>query len=130
MHIVLADPDERVLWTLRLILDREPEFEVIGEAFDAPGLLALVEKRPPDLTLMDKKLPGCNLTRLIARLKALAPAMIVLVMSSQPQDSRLALQAGADAFVSKGSKPDWLLETLKIFTKRSDTGGSLANQSV
>jgi DNA-binding NarL/FixJ family response regulator len=123
LHIILADPDERVLWSLRLILEREPEIEVIGEAFDASGLLALVERQPPDLALVDNKLPGMSLRELIARLEALALTMIVLVMSSQPEDGRLTLQAGADAFVSKGSQPDWLLESLKKYAKRSNTGG-------
>lgn len=129
MHIILADPDERALWTLRLIIEREPEFELIGEAFDAPGLLALVERQPPDLALVEKQLPGCPLKKLIDRLEALAPKMIVLVMSSQPEDGRLALQAGADAFVSKGSQPDWLLENLKKYAQRFNPGGSLANRS-
>ena len=56
---------------------------------------------------------------LITRLHALEPPPIVVVMSSEVENSRKLLKAGADAFVSKGDEPDWLLETLQKFESRS-----------
>jgi DNA-binding NarL/FixJ family response regulator len=46
------------------------------------------------------------------------PKPIVVVMSSHPENGRMLLKAGADAFVSKSDQPGWLLETLQKFETR------------
>jgi DNA-binding NarL/FixJ family response regulator len=94
------------------MLEEQPEFDLIGEALDAQGLLVLAEKHTPDLVLIDRELPGSPIEDLIDRLHALKPRPIVVVMSGDFQFSRVILNAGADAFVSKGDEPYWLLEKL------------------
>ena len=76
-------------------------------------------KTRPDLALIDWELPGKPIEDLITELHACKPSPIVVVMGSQPEYGRMLLKAGADAFVSKGDQPDWLLETLEKFEKRS-----------
>jgi DNA-binding NarL/FixJ family response regulator len=78
-------------------------------------LLVLAEEHTPDLVLIDKDLPGSPIEDLIDRLHALKPKPIVVVMSSESHFSRVILKAGADAFVSKGDEPDWLLEKLQKY---------------
>ena len=119
MRIILADHHAQPCWALKTLLNEQPEFEIIGEAVDADGLLALAEKHLPDLVLVDSELPGLYIEDLITRLHALEPPPIVVVMSSEFENSRKLLKAGADAFVSKGDEPDWLLETLQKFESRS-----------
>jgi DNA-binding NarL/FixJ family response regulator len=58
---------------------------------------------------------------LIHELHSCIPRPVVVVMGSQPEYGRLLLKAGADAFVSKGDQPEWLLETLQKFEKRPKT---------
>ena len=112
MRIILADQHVQPLWALKTTLAEQSEFDIIGEAKDAQGLLRLAEEQPPDLILVDNELLGGTIEHLIARLHALAPIPIIIVMSSEIDCSRMALKAGADAFVSKGDQPDWLLEKL------------------
>jgi two-component system response regulator FimZ (fimbrial Z protein)/two-component system response regulator EvgA len=119
MRIILADHHTQPCWALKTLLSEQPEFEIIGEAVDADGLLSLAEKHLPDLVLVDGELPGLFIEDLITRLHVLEPPPIVVVMSSEFENSRKLLKAGADAFVSKGDEPAWLLETLQKFESRS-----------
>jgi len=99
-------------------------FTVVGEATEAKGLLTQAEALKPDLVLLDWGLPG-RPADLIDRLHAIDPRPKVVAMSSRLETGRVALAAGADAFVSKSDGPDWLLETLRQYAKRSKkVGGS------
>lgn len=119
MRIILADNHVQPCWALKTLLNEQPEFKIIGEAVDADGLLVLAGKHLPDLVLVDSELPGLYIEDLITKLHDLEPPPIVVVMSSESENSRKLLKAGADAFVSKGDEPDWLLETLQKFESRS-----------
>jgi len=112
MRIILADHHEEPRWALKMLLDEQPEFDLIGAVEDAQSLLELAEKEPPDLVLVDNILPGVYIEDLIARLHALEPKPTVILMSSDFENSRKLLKAGADTFVSKGDQADWLLEIL------------------
>ena len=115
MRIILADHHAEPRWALKTLLEEQPEFDLVAEAVNAEGLLMLAEKHTPDLVLLDSKLPGISIVDLIARLHVLAPRPIVVVMSCNFETSRVLLKAGADAFVSKGDEPDWLLEKLRQY---------------
>lgn len=117
MRIILADHHPQALWALRTTLQEKSSFEVTGEAVDAAGLLALMAENPPDLALIDWELPGKPIEDLITELHRCKSKLTVIVMGSQPEYGRMLLKAGADAFISKGDQPDWMLETLKKFDK-------------
>ena len=124
MRIILADHHPQALWALKTSLQEKSKFEVTGEAKDAPDLLALVVENPPDLVLIDWQLPGKPIEDLITELHKCKSRPAVIVMGSQPEFGRMLLKAGADAFVSKGDQPDWLLETLQKFesyTEKEDS---------
>ena len=123
MRIILADHHEETLWALKTMLQEQPEFDLLGEAEDAAGLLKLSNNLNPDLVLVDCRLPGISIEDLISNLGALNPKPLVVAMSSELEYSRLALKAGADAFVSKGDHPEWLLKTLQNFENRIKIGG-------
>jgi two-component system, NarL family, response regulator, fimbrial Z protein, FimZ len=127
MRIIIADHHVQPLWALKTLLHEQPEFDVIGEAEDAQGLLSLAEKYHPDITLLDCELPGIYLEDLITRLHALDPSPIIIVMSSEIENSRKVLKAGADAFVSKGEESGWLLETLRKYESRVNKSESHFN---
>jgi DNA-binding NarL/FixJ family response regulator len=118
MRIILADHHAGPRWALRLLLTEQTEFEFLGDAVDADGLLMLAEKHLAHLFLIDRDLPGMPIEDLIARLHAFEPRPIVVVMSSEFEHSRALLKAGADAFVSKGDESGWLLETLHKYAKQ------------
>jgi two-component system response regulator DesR len=119
MLIILADHHPQALWALKISLDTEPEIEIVGEATDAETLCALVAASPPDLALVDWELPGKPIEDLIKELHESLPRLIVVVMGSQPEYGRMVLRAGADAFVSKSDQPDWLLQILHKYARRT-----------
>ena len=121
MRVILADHHPQALWALKTMLQEDPDFDLIGEAVDTKQLLNLAEKHSVDLILVDSGLPGNLIGDLIATLHALKPKPIVIVMSSKSEDSRMALMAGADAFVSKGDQPEWLLNTLRKYANQVKT---------
>jgi DNA-binding NarL/FixJ family response regulator len=119
MRIILADHHPQALWALKTMLQERAEFEITGEATDADSLLDIAVAYPSDLALIDRELPGRPIEDLIADLHAFKPSPIVVLMSSEPEYGSMLLKAGADAFVSKGDRPEWLLESLEKFEKRS-----------
>jgi DNA-binding NarL/FixJ family response regulator len=117
MRIILADSHAQPCLALKVMLEARPEFDLLGVADDAQGLLKLIAKRFADLVLVDRELPGLFIADLITSLHALEGRPIVIVMSSDVESGRMLLKSGADAFVSKG-EPDWLMENLLSYSER------------
>jgi DNA-binding NarL/FixJ family response regulator len=111
MDVLLADDQAKVRSALRLLLEQQPEVDVLGEAVDATGLVDWVKATSPDLVLLDWELPGLSPERL-ATLRELCPSVVVIALSGQPEARRAALTAGADGFVSKGDPPERLLDAI------------------
>jgi DNA-binding NarL/FixJ family response regulator len=122
MRLILADHHEQPRLALTAFLKEQSEFNLLGEAIDGQGLLILASKYPADVILLDSDLPGIYIENLITNLHALLPCPIVIVMSSEFENSRRFLKAGADAFVSKSDQPEWLLETLNKYNGRKKEG--------
>ena len=122
MRIILADHHVQPCEALRILLEEQPEFDIIGETGDAPSLLKLAESQLPDLILIDSELPGTNIENLISKLHTQDPRPTVIVLSSNFEDSRKLLKAGADAFVSKGDQSEWLLEILLKYENQIKVG--------
>jgi DNA-binding NarL/FixJ family response regulator len=90
-----------------------PEIHLIGEAADADTLLELLKQNNIGVILLEYKLPGMHLNELIDCIRGVDQACRVLVMSADPENARLALNAGANTFISKGEHPEWLLEMVR-----------------
>jgi DNA-binding NarL/FixJ family response regulator len=114
MHILLADNQAEVRSALRFLLEQEPGIYVVGEAAEAEALLAQEAAIQPDLVLLDWELPGLRPIQLLAALR-IHRHIIVIALSGRPEARQEALNAGADAFASKGEPPERLLATLYAF---------------
>ena len=113
MRVLLADDQPQVRSALRLLLEQDPEMNVVGEAANAEELFVQVQATRPDLLLLDWELPGLQPTNpLLPALRALCPRLSVIALSGRPEVYREALAAGADAFVSKGDPPERLLSAV------------------
>lgn len=120
MQILLADDQPKLRFGLRLLLEREPDYEIIGEAADAESLWSQLEALQPDLLLLDWELPGLSPANTLLRLHMAFPRLKVVALSGRLGARQIALTAGADAFVSKGSPPESLLAALNaIYQKLS-----------
>jgi two-component system nitrate/nitrite response regulator NarL len=112
MQILLADSQPKVRFALRVLLERQPGLEVLGEAAEAKELLALAGRVCPGLVLLDWGLPGQKPGETVASLRRLCPSLAIVVLSGRPELRSAALAAGADDFVSKADPPECLLSAL------------------
>jgi DNA-binding NarL/FixJ family response regulator len=121
MRVLIADDQPQVRSALRLLLKQEPGMIVVGEAEDTQQALELADGQRPDLVLLDWELPGPWSAgplknagqRLLPALRARCPRVTVVALSGRPEARQAALDAGADAFVSKGDPPERVLATVK-----------------
>jgi two-component system, NarL family, response regulator NreC len=103
VRIVVVDDHAVVRTGLRLMLDAEPDLEVVGEAGDARAAVFEVRAQKPDVILLDVVMPGESGIEALPKLKHEAPDARVLVLSMQddPRYVREAFAAGADGYVLK-----------------------------
>jgi two-component system invasion response regulator UvrY len=113
MRVLLADHHSQVRWALRTAIKEEPRLVVVGEATDAETLLSQVRVLRPDLILLEWELPGRPVEEVLPTLHALNKGCQVIILSRQPQCETAALEAGADAFISKAAAPKELLAILR-----------------
>ena len=113
--IVVADDHAVVRSGLRLLLEAEPELEVIAEAGDMPDAIRMVQAHRPTVLVLDLNMPGGSGLDAITTLSASTPesAIVVLTMQDDPAFARRALQNGALAFVRKEAADDELLEAVR-----------------
>lgn len=113
MRVLLADERRKVRSAVRLLLEQQPDIEVLGEAVDATGLLDWVSAAAPDVVLLDWELPGGEGGTLVSDIRRRCSSIKVVALSGLPEARKDALRAGADAFVSKGDPPERLLEAIR-----------------
>jgi DNA-binding NarL/FixJ family response regulator len=109
LRVLLADDQLAVRSALRLVLEQEPDIEIVGECAETECLLAEVGRARPDLLLLDWELPGLPAADLLSALHSLSPNTKVVALSGRPEARGPALETGASAFVSKGDPPEHLL---------------------
>jgi DNA-binding NarL/FixJ family response regulator len=112
MRILLADDQPKVRFAMRVLLDRQPGLQIVGEVAHANSLLAQAEAACPDLVLLDWELPGLLATDLLVALRGSCPELSVIALSGRPEARQTALNAGVDAFVSKIEPPEQLLSAI------------------
>jgi DNA-binding NarL/FixJ family response regulator len=108
--IVLIDDQAIVRAAFKSLLERNPNFRVIGDAGDARAGIDLVQKLQPDVVVLDITMPGLSGIDAVVPLKKAVPTTKVL-MASQHEGMKFvqqALQAGADGYLSKDSEPEEL----------------------
>lgn len=120
MRIILADNQPKVRLALQLLLGQEEEISVVGEAANAEGLFSQIEKTHPDLVLLDWDLPGVPMVDLLSALNNTYPALSVIALSWRLEMEYAALDAGADAFVSKADPPEKLLAAIFSLNRVSE----------
>ncbi len=116
-HKVLICDDHAVLRAgLRLILQKEKDFQIVGEAENAELAIKLAAHHKPDLVLMDISMPGMNGLEAMPRLHAAIPEAKVLILTVHDDEAYFlqALQAGVSGYVLKGASADELLAALRL----------------
>jgi DNA-binding NarL/FixJ family response regulator len=117
MRVLLADNHAQIRWALRTVIKEQPDLLLVGEVARAEDLLSQVQALKPDLILVDWELLGREKDKVIADVHRLQPGAKVIILSRQPGSQQMALDAGAEAFVSKASAPDHLLAALRSLAR-------------
>lgn len=115
VRIVLADDHTIMRHGLRLVLERQPDFAVIGEANNGREAIDLVIRETPDVVIMDIAMPllnGIEATRRITE-ERLKTAVVILSMHSDEGYILKALRAGARAYLLKDSADADLIQAVR-----------------
>jgi DNA-binding NarL/FixJ family response regulator len=115
-RILVADDQALVRGGLRMILEAQPDLEVVGEAGDGHEALAQARELEPDLVLMDIRMPGLDGLEATKRLLAAGdPAPKVLVLTTFDLDEYVyeAIRTGASGFLLKSTPPPQLVEGVR-----------------
>lgn len=113
--LVIAEDQRLFRQSLRLLLEREPDLAVVGEATDGHEAFNLTTALSPDVVLMDVDMPrmdGITATRLI---KGCRPDVKVLMLSVHDDDMRIvaAVQAGACGYILKDADHQAFLDIIR-----------------
>ena len=118
ISIVLVDDQELVRIGLRLLLERDPELEVIGEADNGRSGVRLVQTSKPDVVLMDIRMPGMDgleATRTIVGDGALnGTKVVVLTTFDEDEQIQEAIRAGAAGYLLKDISPEELRRAVHV----------------
>ncbi|MFF1560078.1 response regulator [Streptomyces sp. NPDC058279] len=120
LRIVLADDERMVRTALRVILEAEPDLDVVGEAADGAEAVSLVRALAPDVVLMDVRMPGIDgirATRQILATMAEPPRIVVVTTFENDSYVYGALRAGAAGFLLKRADPDELIGAVRLVAR-------------
>jgi two-component system, NarL family, response regulator NreC len=114
--IVLADDHQVVRSGLRLLLESEPDFQVVAEAGDVSTTERRLGAYHPRVLILDLNMPGEPSLPAIPRLRKGAPEtqIVVLTMQSDPAFAREALRAGAIGYVLKEAADSELVQAVRM----------------
>jgi len=114
-RILLADDHATVREGLRLLLDAQPDMQVIGEANDGASAIVKVLQLKPDVLVLDVSMPGMNGLKAAEALRQQAPNLKILTLTRHDDDGYLhqLLRAGVAGYVLKQSRPAELLHAIR-----------------
>jgi DNA-binding NarL/FixJ family response regulator len=107
LKVLIADDHPLMLQGIRRALEASDDIDVVGEARSGEEALALVERRNPDLVLIDLHMPGLGGLDCVAELKLRWPELKTVVISASDDRASIdsALLAGASAYILKSVSP-------------------------
>jgi len=120
IRTLIADDQEPARWAVRLILDAEPDIEVVDEAGDGAEAVEKARWRGVDVVVLDLRMPRLDGVAAIRRIaESINPAPAVVALTTFDVDEYLfgALQAGAVGFVLKDSEPALLVDAVRAASK-------------
>ena len=120
IRILVADDHLIIRQGLRLILETESEFELVGEAGDGAEALSLCRALKPDVVLMDLRMPNMDGLTAIEKLHQEQPEISVVILTTFNEDELMlrGLQAGARGYLLKDTDRSTLFATIRAAARR------------
>ncbi|HEY5785971.1 MAG TPA: response regulator transcription factor [Microlunatus sp.] len=119
IRIVVADDQALVRTGLRMVLNAQPDIDVVGEAADGLEAVEAARRLHPDIVLMDVRMPGMDGVTATKRILDEAPSkpddlVKMIILTTYHVDSAVyaALRAGASGFLLKDSEPEELIRAI------------------
>jgi len=115
IRILLADDHSIVREGLRALLERQREFEVVGDAADGRDAVEMAETAHPDVVVMDVAMPGLNGIEATRRITSRSPRVGVVILSMHSDESYIlrSLKAGARGYLLKDSLQADLVDAVR-----------------
>ena len=115
LRVLLADDHKMMCEGLKLLVNRQTDMEIIGEADNGRAAVALAQELKPDVVVMDISMPELNGLKATERLKTLCPEIKVLTLTRHADDAylRKLLKAGASGYLLKKSASGELVRAIR-----------------
>jgi DNA-binding NarL/FixJ family response regulator len=119
IRVALVDDHHLIREGLRLVLQGEDGFEIVGEASDHASAIELAATERPDVLVLDLTFPEGDAMPLLRALRARQPNLriVVLTMHSDPETVRQALAAGAAGYMVKGAQSREIVEAIRAVAR-------------
>ena len=119
IKIIIADDHPLIRQGLRVVIEAQPDMELVGEASNGEHAIQQALALKPDIVIMDLQMPvkdGLAATREIAQAN---PQVQVLILTSFPDDDNVytAIKAGAMGFLLKDSSAEYLLDAIRTVSR-------------
>jgi DNA-binding NarL/FixJ family response regulator len=114
-RVLIAEKQTLVRKMLRILLDADPDFEVVAEATEGAEVIENLQRFEINSLILDLSMPGISGIDLIIRAKAIRPdlGILVLSMNSDTQLVTQALKSGARGYISTMHEPDEFVNALR-----------------
>jgi len=119
IRVVVADDQALVRGGFRMILESQPDLEVVGEAADGAEAVELARTLSPDVVLMDIRMPNVDGIEATRRIVLAAPSTRVMMLTTFGEDGYVwqAMKAGASAFLLKDVPPEDLAGAVRTVAR-------------
>lgn len=115
IRLLLADDHELVRSGLRMVLNFEPDLDVVAEAGDGPDAVRAAQETPVDVAVLDVTMPRLNGLQAARQIRSYRPAVRIVLLSMHDNEQYLldAQAAGANAYVLKASADEELVDAIR-----------------
>lgn len=116
ISVLLVDDQDLLRAGLKVLLNSDPDIDVVGEAAEGAQALERVQSLRPDVVLMDIRMPvmdGVEATARIAQQPEVSPRILILTTFDDDKEVLRSIRAGADGYLLKDTPPEELRRAIK-----------------
>lgn len=118
MRVVIADQEPSARSAIGMLLNAQPDMELVGEASDLVDLLSQIKGNAPDVVILDWDVPGQRIDTLLDLLGLFDSPPAIVGLSVHAESRQAAMDVGVGAFAYKGEPPERLLAVIREIGKR------------